>query len=292
MPPDEIGAAAKRARQPGRRGAPLVDREHRARRPADPRPVRDDRPGHRPRHARRDLRLLGARGGRVPRRRPPPGLGRRLHRAPLRARRDRRARRRHHADRGRRERARRSRSSTPRSRRTSSSSTSTPAPATRTPVRTRCPTAGGCWCATSTRWRCRTSRGAPRSAPTSRTPTSRSRSCSTGWTCKVNDWGTTVTDPVDYLQPRRGRAGSSTRPAARSPRCPSSELDDVRASVKRGAEGSLPPDRGHEPAREDRRGRVRVLHVPAPVRARRRASTTTSTGPCRATASTSTKRCR
>ena len=36
-------------------------------------------------------------------------------------------------------------------------------------------------------------------ARTSRTRTSPSRSCSRASTCRCNDWGTTVTDPVDYL---------------------------------------------------------------------------------------------
>ncbi len=108
---------------------------------------------------------------------------------------------------------------------------------------------------------------------------------------KVNDWGTTVTDPVDYLQHVVAAGFFDSTGGTLTP-IPTTELDDLRASVEARAEGPLPADRGDEPGREDRRGRVRVLHVPPPVRRASPGSRTTSTGPCRATASISTRRSR
>ena len=183
MPPEEIGAARPAAGQPGRRGAPLVDRQHRARRPPDPGAVRDDR--SRRTTSRRSPRS-SASGSPPPRafrgRRAPAGVGRGLRRPALRTGRDRRARRRHDPDR----RRRGTRHALEAQRR---AHVVPLPPLLRHPrrlpghrARTRCPTAARCSSATSTRWRSRTSPGARRSAPTCRTRTSPSRSCSTAWT--------------------------------------------------------------------------------------------------------------
>ena len=81
---DRRGGSA--AGQPDRRGAPLVDREHPARRPPDPGAVRDDRPRGRPRHASARSSTSGSPPPRAFRgRRSPAGVGRRLRRPALRA---------------------------------------------------------------------------------------------------------------------------------------------------------------------------------------------------------------
>ncbi len=83
---------------------------------------------------------------------------------------------------------------------------------------------------------------------------------------------------VRLLRRRGGRARRRSGAAGR---------DALGLAAKSCAEAALPQDRGHGAFGQDRRRRVRVLHVPASVRrarGRRR-----STGPCRWTASTCTR---
>ena len=151
------------------------------------------------------------------------------------------------------------------SRRTCSCSGSTLAPATRTPVRTCSTTAG------SLLLRAFNGLG-PSHFPWSAAvagempyPDVLAAFVLDGVDLRVTDFGTSVTSPEDYLSHvvefaffdvALGRARADRRRRRRR----------ARGRGQGRATPALPQDRGDGTPRQDRRGRVRVLHVPAAVR--------------------------
>ena len=84
---------------------------------------------------------------------------------------------------------------------------------------------------------------------------------------RVNDWGTSVTDPEDYLDRLVGFGLFTTDTPDRSLRpVPLDELDAHRGRRARRAGRPLPQRGRHDEGREDRVRGLRVLLVPAPVR--------------------------
>ena len=158
------------------------------------------------------------------------------------------------------------------SRRTCSCSGSTPVRATRTPARTCSTTAACCCCARSTGSARRTSRGAPTVASDMPHRDVLAAFVLDGVDLHVTDFGTSVTQPEDYLAHVVEFAlfdVSSGAPVADRRR----RARRARGRGEGRADAALPHDRGHGTPGQDRRGRVRVLHVPAAVRGagRRRA---------------------
>ncbi|GIU90243.1 MAG: hypothetical protein KatS3mg010_1342 [Acidimicrobiia bacterium] len=87
---------------------------------------------------------------------------------------------------------------------------------------------------------------------------------------RVTDFGTSVTDPEDYLAHvtrlravRRGVGGAGP-PSTRA------EWERDRGGREVRTARAVSPHRGDGPAGEDRRRRIRLLHVPPPVRPARR----------------------
>ena len=263
---------------PGRPLLPVVDRQLL---PARPQDHGDGRPGgRRPCPHGHGPRLLGAGRPRLPRRRHPPGVG---HRdvAHLRRRHRRRAARRRGADRRRR--------APRRGQAVQRHARQPPLPALlRHPRRLRRhrPVPGArrspgarCSSATSTGSPTATSRG-PTSPRTCRTTTSPPRSCSR--TCRAPS----PTSARRTTRPRTTSTASSRFGLYTTDGLPPGELRPVpgrraRRHRRRRAQGAgpaLPQHRRHGARREDPRRRLRVLHVPPPVRRGRRASPTSSTG--------------